>query len=54
LGRKITEKKINLAPREVEVCNLIKRGLSNKDIADVLNVSLRTVETHRKKDQEKN
>ena len=36
---KITKKDINLAPREVEVCNLVKSGLANKEIAELLNIS---------------
>lgn len=37
-----------LTPRELEIIHLISRGLSNKQIADTLFLSLFTVETHRK------
>ncbi|MCB9329819.1 MAG: response regulator transcription factor [Lewinellaceae bacterium] len=35
-----------LSPREIEVLELINEGLSNKDIAGKLYVSLSTVKTH--------
>jgi len=46
-GTKLTEKGAKLTSREVEVCGMIKNGLSSKEIASLLNISLRTVETHR-------
>jgi len=36
-----------LSPRQLEICNLIKGGAKNKEIADLMGISLRTVETHR-------
>lgn len=39
----------NLTPREMEICNLVKGGLVNKDIASLLHVSSRTIEKHRQK-----
>jgi two-component system response regulator NreC len=36
-----------LTPREREVLQLIAEGKSNKEVADVLNLSVYTVETHR-------
>lgn len=36
-----------LSPRQREVLGLIGRGLGNKDIADRLGISVKTVETHR-------
>ena len=35
-----------LSPRELDVAKLIAGGSSNRDIADVLVVSVKTVETH--------
>lgn len=37
-----------LTPREKEIIKLIATDISNKEIADMLNISLRTVETHRR------
>ena len=38
---------IKLAAKEIQVSNLIKQGMSTKEIASVLDISTRTVETHR-------
>jgi len=46
-GPKLTEKRANLSTREIEVCNMIKNGLVNKEIASLLNISLGTTEKHR-------
>ena len=45
--RKVIEERVRLSPRELEICNLIKNGLSNKEIAELLRISLLTVERHR-------
>jgi DNA-binding CsgD family transcriptional regulator len=45
--RKVIEDRVRLSPRELEICNLIKNGLSNKEIAALLQISLLTVERHR-------
>lgn len=37
----------NLSPREIEIVQHIKRGKSSKEIAETLELSLRTVEAHR-------
>jgi len=36
-----------LTPREVEVLKLTEKGFSNRDIAQDLHLSIRTVQTHR-------
>lgn len=36
-----------LTDREIQIINLIKEGLSSKEIASQLNISLKTVEVHR-------
>ena len=41
-------KKIPLTRRELEIIKLIASDISNNEIADELNLSLRTVETHRR------
>jgi len=39
---------VNLTIREKEIILLLEKDLSNKQIADALDISVRTVETHRK------
>jgi PAS domain S-box-containing protein len=46
-GRKITEKSLKLTPKEILVCNMIRRGLTSKEIGNFLNISLNTVGRHR-------
>jgi DNA-binding NarL/FixJ family response regulator len=38
---------IGLTPRETEIVRLVAEGKSNKEVADSLHVSIRTVESHR-------
>lgn len=52
-GTSVSEKKLKLSPREVEIANLIKNGVSSKEICDMLNISFKTVETHRNKIRKK-
>lgn len=47
-GRELTGKIFSLTPKEIEICNLVKGGLTSKDIADLLDISYRTVEKHRR------
>jgi DNA-binding CsgD family transcriptional regulator len=47
-GLRITEEKFRLTPKEIEVCDMIKSGFSGKDIAGMLNISLLTVNKHRR------
>lgn len=44
---RIQKEMYTLSPRELEICSMIKNGMKNKEIAETLNVSLRTIETHR-------
>ncbi len=46
--RKMSKKYLDLTPQEIRIANLIKHGNSSKKIAEILNLSPRTIETHRK------
>ena len=47
-GRKISDVRLKLTPREIEICDMIKNGLTSKEISRLLNISLQTIETHRR------
>ncbi|NBC65446.1 MAG: hypothetical protein GVY07_07320 [Bacteroidetes bacterium] len=38
-----------LSPREVEVLNLVEKGKTNREIAEELTLSVRTIHAHRRK-----
>jgi DNA-binding CsgD family transcriptional regulator len=44
---KLSDPRIRLSPREAEICNLIRGGLPNKEIAELMRISPLTVERHR-------
>ena len=46
--RKMSLKYLNLTPTEIQIANLIRHGNPTKKIAELMNISPRTVETHRK------
>ena len=46
--RKMSLKYLNLTPTEIRIINIVKHGSPSKEIAELMNVSPRTVETHRK------
>lgn len=46
-GSILSQDALQLTARELEVSNLVKSGMANKEIARELRCSLRTVETHR-------
>lgn len=47
-SRKMTARFLNLTPTEMHVANLVKAGKSTKEIAELLNLGERTIESHRK------
>ena len=47
-GSRISQKKFKLSPRELEICAMIREGVTGKDISRLLNLSFQTVEMHRK------
>ena len=46
-GKKISRAELKLTPREIEICSLLKNGLTSKEMADILHISVKTVERHR-------
>ena len=40
------ERSYNLTPREIEICDLVRRGCTNLDVAEELGIGLATVKTH--------
>jgi PAS domain S-box-containing protein len=52
-SRDISSTFYQLTPSEIQVANLIKLGRTSKDIAELLNVSHRTIEAHRENIREK-
>lgn len=46
-GTKVSGRDLDLSQREIEICNMIKQGHTSKEIADLLNASIRTIDNHR-------
>jgi DNA-binding CsgD family transcriptional regulator len=44
---RLSNRYLNLTPAEIRVANFIRQGKSSREIAEVLNLSCRTVECHR-------
>ena len=47
-GRKLTLTNFKLTPKEIEVCNMIRSGLTTKEMSELLNLSSKTLDQHRK------
>jgi PAS domain S-box-containing protein len=47
-GITVSSKKLKLTPREIDVCNMIEKGLTNKEMSDLLNISIQSIEGYRK------
>ena len=46
-GNEISSMMFSLTQKEIDVCNMIKNGFSSKQFAEAMNISPRTIETHR-------
>lgn len=44
---KLSDPLIRLTPSEIQIASMIRQGLTNKEIAQILNSSARTIDTHR-------
>ena len=48
LARNLSYKYLNLTPSEIQIANLVKQGKTSKEIANLLGLSTRTIDYHRK------
>lgn len=48
-ARKFSLRYSSLTPREVQIAYLVKEGKTSREMAELLNVSMRTIESHRQK-----
>ncbi len=46
-SQKLSNPMVNLTPREIQIASMIRQGLSNKEIGQILNNSYRTITSHR-------
>ena len=47
-GRKLTLANFKLTPKEIEVCNMVRSGLTTKEMSKLLSLSPQTLDQHRK------
>ena len=47
-ARKMSLRYLNLTPTEIEVAKLLRHGIKSKEVADIMNLSPRTIYNHRK------
>jgi PAS domain S-box-containing protein len=45
--RTVSTRYLNLTPSEIQIANMVKQGLTTKEMAHLLNLSARTIESHR-------
>lgn len=46
-SQKLSDPMVNLTPTEIQIASMVKQGLSNKEMAQTLNSSIRTITNHR-------
>ena len=47
-GHKISKKTYRLSLKEIEICNMMKSGLTSKEIGEMMHISSQTVDKHRR------
>ena len=47
LALSLTKNNSKLTPREIQICNLVNKGLPSKDIAEQLDIAIETIAKHR-------
>jgi len=52
-GRGMSQTMYRFTQREIELCDMVRQGLSSKEIAQLRNISPRTVDTHRNRIRKK-
>jgi len=52
-SRELSSKYVSLTPTEIQVANLVKEGKKSRQIAEMMELSKRTVESHRQSIREK-
>lgn len=47
LAHSLTQNNSKLTPREIQICNLVNKGLASKEIAEQLDIAIETIAKHR-------
>jgi len=47
-SNRLSSKLLDLSPTEIRIANLVKHGRNTKEIAEMMGVSIRTIDTHRR------